>query len=250
MNACPPVTPVPARCRERGLTLIEILVAVTIAVFLLGGLLTIVGNTQRVFVAQNQMAQLQDNQRLAMTLIGDVIQAAGYFPNPVLYTSTGILPSNATFATAGQSIVGTHNAAAPGDTITVRYATASGDNVINCIGGSNASGANFVYSNAFSIDGLGNLVCALNGAAAVPLVSGLTNLQIWYGVKTSFAVNNGAVDSYLRANEMTAANWSNVITVRVVLTFTNPLAGQPGQAATIPFERVIGVMNHEGVTES
>jgi type IV pilus assembly protein PilW len=88
----------------------------------------------------------------------------------------------------------------------------------------------------------------VNGAARLPLVTGVTNLQILYGVKTDFTQANGAVDSYLNAAEMTPADWSNVISVKVTLTFTNPLANPPGQPATITFQRVIGVMNHNGVS--
>ena len=42
-------------------------------------------------------------------------------------------------------------------------------------------------------------------------------------------------------------DWSNVSSVRVILTFTNPLAAQPGQPAQIQFERVIEVMGRAGV---
>jgi type IV pilus assembly protein PilW len=252
--------PVPGRPRQRGMTLIELVVAMAIAVFLLGGLLTIVGNTRRVFAAQNQMAQFQDNQRLVMTLIGDVIQQAGYFPDPTTNVSTAVLPVIAgTFPTAGQAITGTYAAAAPGDTITVRFATAPGDGVINCTGGTNTTAINpLVYINKFSIDpATGNLVCTLtaNGVAAAPvtLVSGIGNqpgiqtLRVLYGVTTNTALGNGAADTYLRADQMTATNWNNVVCVKVTVTFNNPLANQPGQPATIPFERVIGVMNRTGV---
>ncbi len=102
---------------QRGLTLVELMVAMAIALFLLGGLLTIVQNTRKTFGAQMQLAQLQDNQRLAMTLLGDVIQTAGYFPDPTVNTLGGTLPVVASayplgpFPTAGQSITGTTSVA-------------------------------------------------------------------------------------------------------------------------------------------
>ena len=242
------------RRHQHGMTLIEILIAMGISLFLLGGLFTIVGNTRRVYGAQNQMAQLLDDERMAMTMISDVIQNSGYFPNPTIYTAAGLFPAVGAFTTVGQSIVGTHpSTAAPGDTITLRFATASGDGMINCTGGTNTSGAPALYTNKFSIDAAGNLACSLNGAAATPLVSGLTNLQILYGVKTDFSLNNGAVDSYLTASEMlVAANWANVICVKITLTFANPLynAVTPGLniPQTISFTRVVGVMRDTGVT--
>jgi len=241
--------PQPARhpgAQQRGMTLIELLVAVTIAVFMLGALLAIVQNTRRAFGTQSQMSQLQDNERLAMTLMGDVIQESGYYPNPTLYTAAGALPVSGVFTTAGQPIIGT-----TADTISVRFMTAAGDGMINCTGGTNATAGTVTYVNTFSIDANGNLSCVLtsNGvvAAAQPLVPGLTSLSILYGVKTDFSVNNGAADSYLTAAQMTAANWNHVISVRITLTFTNPLAGQAGQPATIPFQRVVAVMGQTGV---
>ena len=263
MSARPVRRPACGAGRQRGLTLVELLVSMAIAVFLLGGLLTIVGNTRRVFGAQNLMAQLQDNQRLAMTLLGDVIQEAGYFPDPTANVATAVLPVVAgTFPTAGQPITGTYAAGLPGDTITVRFATAPNDGVIHCLGGTNTTAINpLVYVNAFSIDAAGNFICTLtaNGvntqATLVPsatnpagvLNSGIQRIKILYGVTANTALGNGAVDTYLRADQMTAANWNNVVTAKVTMWFYNPLRGQPGQPDTVIFERVIAVMNKSGV---
>jgi type IV pilus assembly protein PilW len=244
--------------RHAGFTLIEIMIALTIGVFLLFGLLTIVMDTRRVFGSQQAMSQLQDNERLAMMMISDVIQQAGYYPYSATATAGTTFLVTAPFATAGQSIFGTHAVAAPGDTITVAYVSAPGDGMITCTGGSNpaVSGANMVYTATFSISG-GALACVLKTvnqttgatttAAIQPLVTGITNLQILYGVKTDFTFNNGAPDSYLTATQMNATNWLNVYTVVISLTFTNPLAGQAGQAATINFQRTVAVMRETGV---
>ena len=65
-------------------------------------------------------------------------------------------------------------------------------------------------------------------------------------MKTNFAVPDNNVDSFFYADQM-GGNWGNVICVKVTLTFTNPLAANPGQPATIPFTRVITVMSRAGV---
>ena len=243
----------PRRMRntQQGFTLVELSIAVLIGLFLLGGLLTLVQDMRRTFGAQNSLAQLQDSERLAMTLIADVIQAAGFYPDPTQDTALSSFPGGtifgATFAQPGQSIIGTRNAAAPGDTLSVQFRTAPNDGVINCTGSTNTSGVLKTFVNTFSVDGLGNLTCTLNGVAA-PLISGVTNLQILYGVKTLFVLTNNNVDTFLNAAQMTAADWSNVICVKVTLTFTNPLfATQPQQPATIPFTRVVTVMSRAGV---
>ena len=58
----------------RGFTLIEILIALLIGIFLLGALLTIVQANRTVFGNQNKLSQLQDSERMAMTMITDVIR--------------------------------------------------------------------------------------------------------------------------------------------------------------------------------
>jgi type IV pilus assembly protein PilW len=242
------------RTAQSGFTLVELMIAMIIALFLVGGLVTLVGGMKRASLSQDGMSQLQDNERMAATLMSDVIQSAGYFPSPTTNTAATMLPVTGSFTFAGQSIFGTGawGAAAPGDTITVRYVTGgtnapAKDNTINCMG--NTSAAQTLYTNKFSvttISGVSYLTCSLNGAAAVQLASGITNLQIYYGVQTNPAALTNSADTYLDATAVT--DWSKVLSVKIRLTFTNPLWPQPGQLPTIQFERVVDVMNKTGVS--
>src|ERR1039458_5211994 len=95
---------------QNGFTMVELVVALAIGLFLLGGLGVLVQDNKRTFSSQNQLAQLQDSERLAMTMMTDVIQAAGYFPNPTLNTAASVLlaagsPSGA--LAQGQAMIGT-----------------------------------------------------------------------------------------------------------------------------------------------
>jgi type IV pilus assembly protein PilW len=232
---------------QRGVSLVELMVTVAIALFLLYGLVTIVQNVRQTSLAQESLGQLQDEQRFAMTVLTDVVQAGGYFPDPLNWTLQTSLPAVGPFG-QGQPFSGTHSAAAPGDSIGVRYRTAINDGVINCTGGTNtAFNPTHLYTNSFSVVG-GQLQCSLDGAAPVPLVSGVTNLTIYFGVKRNFAVTDYNVDTYLTADKMNAADWDNVSSVRVILTFTNPLYKGPGagQLPTITFDRVVEVMGRAG----
>lgn len=234
---------------QRGFTLIEILIAMAVGLFLLAGLLVLLQNVSGTHRNQTLLGQLHDNQRLAMTLMTDVIQATGYFPNPTINTAASALPemtlSGATLV-AGQALYGTAASSDPGDTLTVRFATASNDTVINCIGGTNISGANVAYVNTFSVKD-GQLGCALNGGNVAPLIDGVKRMDIWYGVKRDHSTENSNVDTYLRANELTAADWNRVSSVKVQLTFRNPLADKPGQPPNIVFMRIVAVMARTGV---
>lgn len=241
------------RQRQRGVTLIELSVTILIALFLLGGLFTIVQNTRNAYTSNTQLSQLQDSQRLAMTLITDVIQSTGYFPDPTKTDAAIAFPA-AGVLQAGQAMSGVQSGAAPEDAITVRYMTADKDGILNCLGSSNTSGANVTYTNTFDLaaaDASGNrwLECTMDdgtGAKTQPLVNGLRNMQIFYGVKRNAGSNDFNVDTYVRAGDMSAADWQAVSAVRIILTFANPVAA-PTAPATITFERVIAVMNKAGV---
>ena len=100
--------------QSRGFTLVEILIALVIGLFLMGALLTIVQANRTAFGNQNQLAQLQDSERMAMTMMADVIQSAGYFPQPWVNTLSGSLTASGAFA-VGQSVYGTYAAGAPGE---------------------------------------------------------------------------------------------------------------------------------------
>ncbi|MGA2397751.1 MAG: PilW family protein [Steroidobacteraceae bacterium] len=243
----------PARS-ARGFTFVEIMIAMALGLFLIGGLLTLVQAMRRTSTNQSGLSQLQDNERMAMQLITDVVQSTGYFTNPVLNTAAGQFPAAtygpAVFTFAGQGIVG--NVGAP-DIITSRYQTAGtnvGDNVINCTGNASALPASFVNQ----ITVVNNyLTCTLwvNGAQQPPvsLVPGITNMTVLYGVQTGNGAATNSADTYLDAAGVNAGPYWNVVkSVQVTLTFINPMFGQPGQTnATVNFTRTIDVMNRTGV---
>ena len=246
------------RFTERGLTLIEMMIAILIGLFLTGGLLTLVQAMKRTSLNQSGLSQLQDNERMAMTLITDVIKSTGYYPNPVLNSQAASFPvknynANANFTFAGESLVGTGAYAAGNNVITSRYLTTGNDNVINCTGNISGVGVAATFVNTFSLDGAGNLQCTLivnNGQpTTVPLISGISNMQIYYGVQTNGAAATNSVDTYMDAPTVTAGSyWNSVKSIKVTLTFVNPMFGQPSQPQTIQFTRVIAVMDKNGVT--
>jgi len=227
---------------QRGFTLVEIAIAMVLGLFLVAGVSTIVSGVRITSGTQNQMAQLQDNERLAMTLMTDVIEAAGYYPDPRNY-SLQDFPLSGTLA-KGQFMTGTTGP----DTITVRYETLPNDGVINCLGASNpAGGAALVYTNTFSVNA-GQLQCAVNGVNGgnpVALVDGIQSMTIWYGVTTAPATpSQTCTDSYMTAAQVEAGGyWNSICSVRVTLVFTNKINPASGP---ISFSRVIAVMKTAG----
>jgi type IV pilus assembly protein PilW len=245
------------RRRARGFTLVEMMISVTIALFLIGGALAIVGRTRSTFAAQNLLAQLQDNERLAMTLMAEVIESGGYFPAPQTNQASVVMPVVAgKFAAAGQAIYGTYSASAPGDKLYVRFGAGNGDNVYGCTGVQNTSVNPYdTYTNYFQVNTSNQLTCTFtNGAgtlAAIPLVNGVTNLVVLYGVKKNATNTGSCTDTYLNATQVNAnpGDWLNVCSVKVRITFTNPIITTAGATTGTPIilERVIAIMTTVGV---
>jgi type IV pilus assembly protein PilW len=239
--------------RQRGYTLVEIMIALVIALFLLGGLGTLVAGTRRTGTNQMSLAQLQDEQRLAMSILTDVIQSAGTFDTNTYYTPQDAWPATTVAATGatmaqGQIITGIHSTTLPGDTVVVRYATNGSDGIINCVGASSTPGVSATYINYFFIDSAtSQLRCSPSGSATgTALVNNVANMQIWYGVVTVGGTMN-SVDTYMTASQVTANSaWLNVTSARVTLAFNNPLYTQPGQPQYVFFTRVIALQPRQG----
>jgi type IV pilus assembly protein PilW len=258
--------------KQQGFTMVELMVAVLIGLFLLGGLGILVFDNKRAFVGQGSLAQLQDGERMASTIMTDVIQTTGYFPNPQQNTAANLIsaaspPSVLVAMNAGQGVTGLTGATLQGDSITVRYATNNHDGILLCNGNDNETGSQAYYANTFSVvvnaSNVSQLVCNLstNGGAPVayPLVNNVQSLTIMYGVNSAGIANN--VDSYMTASAVTANNfWSNVVSVQLTITFLNPLVANNGtnagsnvagqgtySSATIPFNRTIALMNKTGI---
>jgi type IV pilus assembly protein PilW len=250
--------------RQRGFSLVELSIAIVIALFLLAGLVTLVMGTRRTNATQTALSRLQDNQRTAMTLITNVVQKAGYFPDPAHQQLSSF--NGETIATlvvpAGQVLDGSYQAAAPGDALVARFFAPANDTglaVIDCAGQSNVGGpAGVWYTNMFAVANVGGtwwLQCQsqTSGAAGplVNLIPNVTNMSVLYGVAANTAGDDYSVVQYLNADQVTASNnWLNVTAVKVTLTFLVPAYGSTGGQMTTntqTFERVIPVMSRVGV---
>lgn len=265
--------------RQRGYSLVELMVAVVIAMFLIAGVLVVEQSVHNSYADRSGLAKLDDDERFTMTLLSEIVQSAGYYADPALNSDVSALPAQTTTApngdgltfTAGQSVFGLHKTTVVNgttysmDTIAIRYMTASGDGIPLCNGTSNTSGSNAYFINYFYIETQPNpdpngapisyLYCALGtnnswlaSNPPVQLVSNVEYMQIWYGLHTQSAANGDYyVDTYVPAGSMINSDWSKVTSVRIKVTFANPLK-QKGEAGQndVTFTKVIDLMSRVG----
>jgi type IV pilus assembly protein PilW len=237
------------RHHQRGLSLISLMIALLIGTFLLAGLFAVWFQTRTTFKTQNQLAQVQDNQRMALIILANEVQTAGYYPvaanygtsppNP-LYTQNNVFAVSTPFTIAGQAIWGTHSTSTPtNDTLEVRFlADPTQGNTLDCLGQPDTSRT--LVTSTFQIDTTkNNLTCTTtnNGQTSTGvIVTGVSGLEVVYGVSTT---HDNSVSEYMTADQVTAnALWGYVQSVNLELTFVNPMyaqsGGVPGQSATLP----------------
>lgn len=238
-------------CRgQRGYSLIELSVAILIAIFLLGGLFSILQTTRKTSTNQTLLAQLQDDQRIAMIILQETAQTAGYYPTPLTTSAITAFPVAGSFTQAGQSIVGATNTTSSfGDTFTVRYMSDGTSAVMGCLGTYDSTAGN-THTYQFLVQAdpsstTSSLYCSMDGGTAVALVPGVSSMTLQYGVDTTG--NATGINAYIPTASMAAANWLNIYSIQLTLNFTNPLYGQPGQTnASLPFSRVVNLMARTG----
>ena len=236
--------------QQRGFTLIELMVAATLGMFLLLGLYSIFATVRNTLQSQELLAQLQDDERLTINIIANVVQSSGFYPNPTAVTRMSAFPTVAPFTAPGQVVFGTHAAAAPGDTITTQFVADTGapSKTIDCLGAASTAGA--VEINTLSISAAHQLTCTIGtGATAVtaPLIGaattgpGIQSMQVQYGVDPG---GTGSVTRYETADNVTAnSHWAYVRSVYVTVLFMNPRAGRAGEPDTFSVGSEIAVQN-------
>lgn len=102
--------------QQRGMTLIEIMVALVISLFLLGGLIKIVDGNKQTYRVQDAMARVQENGRFSLFFLTKDVRMAGFMgcssPGGGLSVTNNVAPSgtgNNTYTTDLDDAIGSYN---------------------------------------------------------------------------------------------------------------------------------------------
>jgi type IV pilus assembly protein PilW len=180
---------------QAGLTLIEIMVALAIGLFLLLGILTLYANSYASYRAQQAGARLQEEGRLALTVLEREVRQAGF-------ADIALESINFSEIFSGTAITGSDGGAGT-DTLTVSY---DGDN--DCTGNPVSGGT---VTNTWALSGT-DLICTGNGSGstATAMFSNVGDFQVLYGVD---ADGDQSADQYTAS----PASFANVVTARLCL---------------------------------
>lgn len=223
---------------QKGFTLIEIMIALLLGAFLIGGILQIFINTRETYRMQDALSRLQENGRFAMDFIGRDLRMVDYRSCP---------QRNGPVVDAGGNMIGITGAdgVANGalqdspDSFQVRWMEGN----ICPLAAANLRTVSYTVGVTAGTNPPITELRRDTGAGAMPLIEGVENVQILYGVDTDADIN-GIPNYYGPA--ATVANMGQVVSVRVsILLYTidanvvnNPLAINFNNEPTLADRRI------------
>ncbi|TDK68020.1 PilW family protein [Sapientia aquatica] len=249
---------------QSGFSLIELMVAVLIGLFLTLGLSQIFLSMYSTSQSQNKLGQAQENQRLGVVMLANTVQLAGFYAGKPTSATANVLalPQLATnntdgsSFTAGAGIVGIGGGSGTGaksDSVNIYFQSGGvdQDGIINCQGGTAPASTLTTFVNSFYINSSWQLVCSVttnNGKPNTPLVlaNDVYSMSILYGVDS---VLSGTTDTYLTATDVqTNGKWLNVRSIQITLNFftpnlLNPNAAYTSTSPTTPWVQTISLMS-------
>lgn len=214
---------------QTGMTLIEIMIALLIGAFLLGGVIQIFIGTKQTNRMQENLSRLQENGRFAMDFISKDIRMAGYWGclNPLVgVANTDVDGTNDNAAGTADNIQdGT-------DTITIRGAFDSSKTTLptNTTPPTKTCGDSVDITAAYYTDTSSKITYKIDGGVLMkdtnatapkttdpyPLIEDIENMQILYGADTDTPAD--ATPNYYVPAGTVGLDMSKVVSVRISLS--------------------------------
>ncbi|MBV1911263.1 MAG: PilW family protein [Kangiellaceae bacterium] len=199
--------------KQSGFTIVELMIAGVLGIILTAGVIQLFVGSNRTYTLQDELANVQENGRFAMIFLENEIQKGGWIDDFSLQVPPAIdLNSSSDGVT---------------DAIAVSYALPPASR--DCNGAIVGDG---IIINQFYVGGTSGdeLLCQGNGGgAAQPLIDGVRDFQILYGVETNSVCPDGAVNQYMTRDQIVAAGGNLVIVsarVAVLLASENDVLPQ------------------------
>jgi len=229
-----------SRGLQSGLTLIELMIAMLVGLFLSAGIIQIfIANNQTYRITDN-ISRLQENGRFALDNLGKTIRSTGFkgntegSPSADFPAATYTAPNPAVTFAANQVISGTDGGIGgagtldPADDLFIRYRGSTIGSMADCIGINIGQGTAFAGTeivNRYYLTN-GSLAChSSTNATPQVLIDNIASMQILYGMTTdSTKYHNVRASCYLPAStpigagtDCTTLNFSQVVSIRIKL---------------------------------
>lgn len=237
--------------KQAGISLIEIMIAMTLGLLLLTGIVQIFLTSKQSYSVVLGQSQTLDSGRLGAYFLGDSLRKAGYWSqgyDRLFQADAGIIADAYTgvFEESGY-VFGLNDDAVDADVVDgtdqfyIRYAGDDFHTLTNCVGTAIALGEVAVERYYLRVPGAGealpSLVCettvldinltdafgeiTAGGAVTTtqPLVSGIENMQILFGVRSS---ESGTQVEFETADNVTNWGWVDSVKIAMLTASVDP----------------------------
>lgn len=209
------------------MSLIEIMIALVISLFLIAGVIQLFIGSKQTYRSQDALSRIQENGRLAMESMATDIRMAGWAPPGVPISAAAVTGTSASVQVNGHAI--------PRDNITVSWNLSDIDSQsrVYSIGVSDSTPD---CTNAGT-----SLDLNTNGGGVQELVEGVEGMQVLYGSCSSVDTNGDGINDsmvvtspfYQQASSV--SNWNLVCSVRIHLLMVSLVDNVLKQPQTIYF---------------
>jgi type IV pilus assembly protein PilW len=203
-----------------GFTLVELMVALTLGLIVLGLVLTVYLGGMQAARFQNGLLRVQENGRFAIDALSRTMRMAGYddpmnLPslsafNPPIEGVTNADDSDLLITTTtGTAIM------ANTDTIAVTFQGGLGTSIRDCQG--SPIPLNTLRTSQYAVRDDFKLICltdVMNNEEESELAEGVEDMQVLYGIDPD---GNGVANHYVDAANIGAGNWDNITSVQITL---------------------------------
>ena len=169
----------------RGFSLVELMVALTVSLLLLAGVLQILLSNRESFDAQRATARVQENARLAEFVLEHAIAHAGYYTE-LDNTREAVFPAETTapaYEKAGAVIAAESDTQGKNDTLRLRFQARGG--VRDCRGDEVGSPAAAQQVDlAFYVNASHSLICHIVSGDSQPIAENVDRFEVSYGLDT------------------------------------------------------------------
>ncbi|MEJ1355225.1 MAG: PilW family protein [Candidatus Sedimenticola sp. (ex Thyasira tokunagai)] len=205
----------PARRRNNGFTLIELMIAMFLSLFLMAGVIQLFLQSKTTYMLQEGVARAQESGRLSLYLVEEHLRRAAY-PLDALPLINGFARDQ-----IGSTPAFTSSQIIPSDSaLVIQYQSPDGG-IDDCTG-RNIAANNFV-SMHYYISDEDELKCEsaittdTTSPASAILIENISTLQLSYGMDTD---GDGAANGSYKAvaDIATADDWEKVVAVQVAVT--------------------------------
>jgi type IV pilus assembly protein PilW len=226
------------RERQQGLSLVELLVAMVLGLLLTAGALEMMLSSRNLHRTTDSLSRIQENGRFALDFLNRGINMAGY-------KTSNVDPDAQIFNYCGDTFCSADGSGVDSDQIAA-VQTADSSNDQDCLGNTvdkDDAFANVYYIN--EVDNISSLYCRGYNitdsswiSSAQPLVDGIENMQVLYGINDNAYIGGRRVEKYVSATNV--SDWSEINTIRIALLVNNGLEFGNGDETTRTFQLLDG----------